>query len=139
MADGNLIGGLILALLMDELFDGEALFDEPLFEPAAGEVQHGILARQALAEFRHERAREWKIGSGHVRDHHDEVRRIFFRHRPAADPPTIREVAILARDGEPVVIAPEIFNQPQAQHDGNGPELAEFQRLTPSDRRRRTP
>src|SRR6476660_6634561 len=55
VADGNLVGSLILALQMDKLFDGQPLFNEPLFEPTAREMQHRALSRQTLTKFRHER------------------------------------------------------------------------------------
>ena len=121
VADGNLVGGLILALQMDQLFDGQPLFHEPLFEPAARQMQHRTLARQTLAEFRHERTGDGKIGFRHVRHHHHEVRRILFRHLLQTIHPQVRQIAILPGEGQPGGDALEIFNQPQAQHDGNGP------------------
>ncbi len=56
VADGDLVRRLILAVQMDKLLDGQPLLNEPLFKPAACEVQGRALARQPLAEFRHERA-----------------------------------------------------------------------------------
>ena len=53
VADGNLVGCLILAFQMDELLDGQGLLAQPLFEPPAREVKHRTLARQTLAKFRH--------------------------------------------------------------------------------------
>ena len=54
VADGNLIGRLVLAFQMDQLFDRQPLFDQPLVEPAAREIQHRTLPRQPLTKFRHE-------------------------------------------------------------------------------------
>ena len=103
------------------------MFHQPLFEPAARQMQHRTLARQTLAEFRHERTGDGKIGFRHVRHHHHEVRRILFRHLLQTIHPQVRQIAILPGDGQPGGDALEIFNQPQAQHDGNGPQLAQFQ------------
>ena len=80
VADGNLVGGLILALQLDELFDGQPLFNQPLFEPTARQMQDRTLERQTLAEFRHERTGEGKIGFRHVRHHHHELGRVLLRH-----------------------------------------------------------
>ena len=127
MADGNLVGRLVLTLQLDQLFDGQPLFHEPLFEPAAREMQHRTLSRQTLTKFRHERTGDGQIGFRHVRHHHDEVGRILFRHLLQTIHPQVRQIAILPGDGQPGGDALEIFNQPQAQHDGNGPQLAQFQ------------
>ena len=56
VAYGNLVGGLILALEEDQLFDRQALFDQPLFEPAACEMQSGAMPRQPLDKLGHKRA-----------------------------------------------------------------------------------
>ena len=45
MADRHLISGLILTVLMDKLFDGQALFNQVLFEPCARQMQHRTLTR----------------------------------------------------------------------------------------------
>ena len=42
MTDRNLIGGLALTFLMDQLFHRETLFEGALLEPAAGQMQHRI-------------------------------------------------------------------------------------------------
>ena len=100
---------------------------EPLLEPAAREMQHRVLARQALAEFRHERTGQGEIGLRHVRDHDDEVGRIFLRHLLQPIHPHVRQIAIVPGDGQAGGDALQILNQPQPQHDRNGPELAQFQ------------
>ena len=127
VADGNLVGRLVLTLQMDQLFDGQPLFHEPLFEPAAREMQHRTVPRQTLAKFRHERTGEGQIGFRHVRHHHHEVGRVLLRHVLQAIHPQVRQIAILPGDGQPGGDALEVFNQPQPQHDGNGPQLAQFQ------------
>jgi len=43
VADGNLVGGLVLTVQLDELFDGQTLLAQPLLEPAAREMQHRTL------------------------------------------------------------------------------------------------
>ena len=48
VADGNLVGGLVLALEVDQLLDGKSLLHEPLLEPAPRQVHRRALARQAL-------------------------------------------------------------------------------------------
>ncbi|MEO7799222.1 MAG: hypothetical protein ABIY47_16020, partial [Opitutaceae bacterium] len=61
-----MVGGLMLAFLMDEPFDGQAVFAEPVFEPASCEVQRGALLGQSLTEFRDECTGDGKFGPGHV-------------------------------------------------------------------------
>ncbi len=80
VADGDLVGGLILGFQLDELLDGQAELSQPLFEPAAREMQHRALPRQPLAEFRHEGTGQGQIRFRHVSDHDDEMRWIFLRH-----------------------------------------------------------
>ena len=110
VADGNLVGGLILTVQLDELFDGQTLLAQPLFEPAAREMQHRTLPRQPLTEFRHKRTGQGQIRFRHVRHHDDEVGRIFLRHFLQTVHPQIRQIAIRPRDGEPGADALEIFN-----------------------------
>ena len=43
VADGHLVGRLVLALQVNQPFDGQPLFNEPLFEPATREMQHRVL------------------------------------------------------------------------------------------------
>jgi hypothetical protein len=61
---------------------------------------------------------------------------IFLRHLLQTIHPQVRQIAILPGDGQPGGDALEIFNQPQAQHDGNGPQLAQFQGMPPFGKRR---
>ena len=128
VADRNLIRSLILAFHLDQLLDGQPLFHQPLLQPAAREMQHRALSRQALAELRHKRTGERKVGLRHVCHHDDQMRRIFLRHVLQPIHPGVRQVAILPREGEPGGDALEIFNQSQAQHDGDGPQFTQFQR-----------
>ena len=44
MTHGHLVGRLVLAFQMHELLNGQTLFGQPLFEPAPGQMHHGILA-----------------------------------------------------------------------------------------------
>ena len=52
MSDRDLIGRLMLTLLMDEPFDRQSLFNQPLFQPAAREMQDRTLSGQSLTELR---------------------------------------------------------------------------------------
>ena len=127
VADRNLVGRLALTLQVDQLLDGQPLFNEPLFEPVTGEMQHRTLSRQALAEFRHERAGDGKIGFRHVRHNDDEVRRVLLRHILQPVHPQVGQIAMLPREYQPGGDALHVFNQPQAQHDRDGPQLAQLQ------------
>src|SRR5207253_8423731 len=51
----NLIRGLALIFLMDQLLHRKALLERTLLKPAARQMQSGIQARKALAKFRHDR------------------------------------------------------------------------------------
>jgi len=44
MADGDLIGGLVLALEVDQLLNGKTLVGEPLLKPAPRQVHRRALA-----------------------------------------------------------------------------------------------
>src|SRR5580765_8131585 len=79
VADRNLIGGLALIFLMDQLLHRETLLERALLEPAARQMQSGIQARKALAKFRHERAGERRFRPRHVRHDNDNARWIFLR------------------------------------------------------------
>src|SRR5437660_238130 len=45
MADGNLIGGLVLALEVNQRLDGQAVFCQALLQPGARQMHHRGLAR----------------------------------------------------------------------------------------------
>ena len=100
-------------------------------------MQDRAVLRQAQAELRHERAGERKLGLRHVRHHDDELRRIVLRHLLQAVHPQVGQIAIRSRERFSRRVMRWRFSiKPKPQHDGNGPQLAEFQdvnRLIGSD------
>ncbi len=128
VAHRDLVGRLVLAFLVDQLFDRKALLHELLLQPAAREMEHRVQAGETLAKFRDERAREPEIGPRHIRDHDDDARRIVFRHFLQLLDPFVRFIAVEPALGQPAGHPLEIFNQAEPKHDGHGPEFADFQR-----------
>ena len=129
MADGNPVRCLILTFLLNQMLDGRTLFDDTLFEPTAREMQGRTLPRQALAEFRHERAGQWHIRLRHAGHHDDKLGRALLRHPLQTIHPHGRQIAIRPGKRQAAGNALEIFYQAKPQHDGNGPQLAQLQGL----------
>ena len=127
MADRDLVGGLVLALQVDQLLDGKPLLREPLLKPGPRQVHRRALAGQAFRELRHEGAGQRQGGLRHVGHHDDEVRGILLRHLLQALDPQVGQVAVVPGDHQPRGDSSQVFNQGQPEHDRNGPQLAQLQ------------
>ncbi len=98
VTDGDLVGGLVLALDADQFIDGKSLVREPVLQPGPRQVHRRALAGQALRELRHEGAGQGQGGLGHVGHHDDEVSGTLLRHVLQALDPQVRQVAIMPAD-----------------------------------------
>src|SRR5262245_23150810 len=96
----DLVGSLILTLLIKQLFDGEALFAQSLFEPAPRQMKRGIETGKTRAKFRHERARQRGIRLGHFGDDNDQTRRSYFCDLMQTQNPLVGDVALASRCGQ---------------------------------------
>ena len=125
VADGNLIGGLLLVLRLDQLLDRQARFGQSLLDPGQRQGQGGAPALQAARQLRDERADHRRIRARHVRDHQNQALRILlggFAHlvRPGAG-----QVSLGTAGGDAHADAAQVLDQRQAQHDGDRPQLAQ--------------
>ncbi len=121
VTDGDLVGGLVLALELDQLLDGKSLVREPLLEPGPRQVHRRALAGQPLRELRHKSAGQRQGGLCHLGDHHHEVRGILLRHVLQALDPQVSQVAIVPGDHQAGGDPAQVFDQGQPEHNRNGP------------------
>jgi hypothetical protein len=131
VAHGDLGGGLVLTFKLDQVLDGETEGGEPLLQPTASEMEHRTLAGQALAELRHKRTGDRRIGFLQIRDDDDESGGIFLRHVLQTVHPHIGEIPVEPVEHEAGGDALEILDQPEAEHDRNGPQFSEFEGAAP--------
>ncbi len=110
------------------MFDGEMRFGQPLFDPGQRQSQCRSVTLQPARELRHECGRHRRIGARHVGDGQDQALGIALRDRAHLVGPLVGKVAIDATRGHIGRHASQVFDQRQAQHDGNRPQLAELDR-----------
>ena len=127
VADGNLVGGLLLVLRPHQLLDRQVGLGKPLFDPGERQRQRGALSLQPAREFRDERAHHRRVRPRHVRGQQDQALRVLFGDLHHLFRPAGGEVPGDASGDNPCPDAPEILDQRQAQHDGDGPQFAERQ------------
>ena len=127
VADGNLVGGLLLVLRPHQLLDRQAGLGKPLFDPGERQRQGGALSLQSAREFRDERAHHRGVRPRHVRGQQYQALRVLFGDLHHLLGPAGGEVPVDASGDDPCSDAPEILDQRQAQHDGDGPQFAERQ------------
>ena len=127
VADGNLVGRLLLVLRPHQLLDRQAGLGKPLFDPGERQRQGGALSLQPAGEFRDERAHHRRVRSRHVRRQQYQALRVLFGDLQHLFRPACGEVPVDASGDDPCSDAPEILDQRQAQHDGDGPQFAQRQ------------
>ncbi len=114
VADGYLVGGLLLVFHLNRLFDGQARFGELLLDPGQRQGQGGTLALQAAGQFRHKGARHRWVRPRHVRDHQNQIFRVVLGHRRHLVRPPVGQVSIDSAGGDLGGHAAEILDQRQA-------------------------
>ena len=128
IADGDLIGRLCLIVRPLQLLARQALFGETVFHPAMDGRQRGTVALQSSAEFLHELVAKRRIGPGQLRQNiEDRFRRVLQRNQQAVSPhggqiPIAPPLADVCRH------PPQVFDEPQPQHDRHGPKFTKRQR-----------
>ena len=129
VADRNLVRRLLLVLELDQLFDRQMRFREPLFDP--GQCQ-GQGRRFVPADRRASSATNALPIGGDDRAMSAMTRIRLFGSRSAISiisiGPGIGQIALAPAGGNPNAHATKILDQGEPQHDRNGPELAELQR-----------
>ena len=129
VADSDLAGGLLLALGMHQLFDGLARLGQALLHPGQRHRQRGAPALQTARELGHEGARHLRLRTQHVGDYQDQVGRRLGCDGQHLVGPDGGPVTLFAAGGNAGGDPAQVFDQCQPQHDRNGPQLAEQQRL----------
>ncbi len=124
----TLVGGLLLALAVDQLLDAMATVGSPLVQPRQRHRQHRALPLQRPGQLGDERAGQRRPGARHVGDDQDHVHRVLGggaveRLHPHAGQLPVGAVAHHAGSH-----APQVVDQCQPEHDRHRPQLAQLQR-----------
>jgi hypothetical protein len=127
VADGNLVGRHLLVLRPHQPLDRQVGLGKPLFDPGERQRQRGALSLQQAGEFRDERAHHRGVRPRHVRRQQYQALRVLFGDLHHLFRPAGGEVPGDASGDDPCPDAPEILDQRQAQHDGDGPQFAQRQ------------
>ncbi len=128
VADRDLIGGLLLAFRMHHLVDALAAVGQPLLDPGHRHRQHPAAPVQRAHQFGHERAGQRRLRARHVRDHQHHALGIL--HGGGIEPvgPVAGQAMVDTVAHHPRRDPAQVFQQAQAQHDRNRPQLAQLQR-----------
>ena len=124
---GDLIGGLLMVLDLNQLFDGQAGLRELLLDPGQRQGQGRALALQPPRQLGDKGTRHGRAGPRHVGDHQDQILWIGVGHRDHQVGPPVRQVMAGPTPGDPCRDAAQILNQRQPQHDRDGPQLAQLE------------
>ena len=127
VADGHLVGRLLLAFGVHQFLDAVPAVGHPLLDPVERHGQCGAAPVQASGQFGHERAGDRGAGAGHVGDDQHHVLGIALgglvqQMGPVAGQPMVHSIA-----HHPHRHAPQVLDQGQPQHDGDGPQLTHLQ------------
>ncbi len=127
VADGDLIGGLLLVLDLDQLLDRQAGLGELLLDPGQRQGQGGTLALKTARQLRDEGAGHGRIRARHVRDHQDQILGVALGHRRHLVGPAVGQILVGAAGGDPDRDAAQILDQREPQHDRDGPQLTQLE------------
>lgn len=125
VADGDLVGRLLLSLGGDQFLDALARCGCPLFQPGDGHGPRATAPLQRAGQFGDEGAGQRWLGSRHVGHHQDHIGRGVGGRAIEVVRPLRRQAAVGSVAHHPRRHAPEILQQGQPQHDGNGPQFAQ--------------
>ena len=125
VADGNLIGRLLLVARLHQMLDRQTRLGESLLDPRQRQRQSRALSLQAARELRNKRSRHGRARPRHVCDHQDQALRVLRRRLYHLIGPGFRQVPVHPAGGRPRDDASEILDQRHTQHDGDRPQLAE--------------
>ncbi|MNV55090.1 hypothetical protein D3C71_1473140 [compost metagenome] len=102
-----------------------------MLEPGQGQRQRRAVALQPAGQFGDKGAIHRRVRARHVGDHQDQAGRVVLRGFAHGVSPGVGQPAIHVGVGQPDRHAPQVFDQGQAHHDGDGPEFAQLQGLDP--------
>ena len=125
VADRDLIGGLLLITRLHQLLDAASGAGELLLQPVQRQRQRGAVPLQAAHQFGYERRGQRRIRTRHVRNRQDQVLRILPRDIAQAAGPGHRDITLRATRRDAHRDATQVLDQREAQHYGQGPQLAE--------------
>ena len=128
VADGHLVGGLLLCLQLHQILDALPGFHQPVFDPVERHRQRGALSLQAAAELGDECAAHRRTRAGHVGHGQHHVLRIALGDIHQLVGPVLGEPAIGLFGQHAGADAAQVLDQRQSQHDRDGPQLAQLQR-----------
>ncbi|MNI38234.1 hypothetical protein D3C73_923670 [compost metagenome] len=128
VADGHLVTGLLLGIHLHQAFDRKAGLTERLFYPRHGQYQRGALSVQSARQFRNEGWRHRRRRSRHVGNGQYHALGVALGHFDQSIGPVIGKVTVIPVGHDPGRHAPQVLDQRQAQHDRDGPQLAQGQR-----------
>ena len=129
VAHGHLVGGLLLAFHVHELFDRLPRLGQALFDPRQWQRQRGTLPLQPARVLGHKGVGQRRSRTRHVGHHQDQVARRVMRHVEHGIGPAAGGLALGVRNGHAGRDAAQIVDQGQPQHDRTGPQLTQAQRL----------
>ncbi len=127
VADGDLVGGLLLILRLHHALDRQARLGESLLDPGQRQCQGRAPPLQATRELRDERAGQRRIRARHVRDDQNQALRILLGGLRHLVRPGVGQVSLVPGGGDPQADATEILDQRQSQHDRDCPQLAKLE------------
>ena len=128
VADGHLVGGLLLVLGLHHLFDRQIAVGQPLLQPVQRHRERRTAALQSPHQFGYERFGHRRLGARHVRDHQHDTFGVSLGGCDQTIGPLMGHVAIAAIGNHACTDASEILDQRQSQHDRDSPQLADLQR-----------
>ena len=125
VGDGDLVRCLVLSLGAHQLLDGEAVLGQALLHPLERQGQGRPAPLQPPREFGHEGAGHGRSRSRHVRDHENQALRVAFRGLRHLVGPGAGQRTFVESGRDPQPEPAQILDDGKAQHDGDGPQLAE--------------
>jgi hypothetical protein len=111
------------------VLDRLAVLGEPLLEPRDREHQRGPLPLQPAGELGDERVGQRRVRLDHLGEHEDHAGRRRRGGREHALDPAGGALAVTPPGGDAGGDAAQVLDEREAQHDRDGPQLAERQRL----------
>ncbi len=128
VADGHLVGGLLLPLGGHQFFDTLPGCRCPLFQPGDGHGPRAAATLQRTGQLGDECAGQRRLGARHVRHHQDHIGGGVGGRTVEIISPLRGQAPVFSIAHHPRGHAPQVLQQCQAQHDGNGPQFAQAQR-----------
>ncbi|MCY1400481.1 hypothetical protein D9M71_155710 [compost metagenome] len=127
VADGHLVGRLLLGIHLHQAFNGQPRLTQGLFYPRHWQNQRSALPLQATRQFGNKRGCHRRCRSRHVGNRQHYAFGVPLGDFNQAIGPVIGKVAVVPVGHYPRCYAPQILDQRQAQHDRDRPEFTQGQ------------